>query len=179
MAVHKKKRKEEKSSKRASPTDAMKLIRKWCIEEDMFGQKVEDKNTLWHFVIRYPKGAPKFLDVAQPLGKKDMIVIGAGTKIPFEHMNKMRSLKRKKRDEMLWDLRFLLGNRPTAFSLNEKDGILEGFSNQMIIFFDGLTKDRFMSAVSEVDKSMLLVIWFLHRRFGPPDKKEYDGMMYG
>jgi len=177
MTAHRKKK--EVSNKKLSPTDAMKLIRKWCTDEDMFGQKVEDKNAIWHFVIRYPKGSPKLIDVAQPLGKNDMIVIGAGTRIPFEHMNKMRALKRKKRDEMLWDLRFLLGNRPTTFSLKQKDGILEEFSNQMIIFFDGLTKDRFMSAVSEVDKSMLLAVWFLHRKFGPPEKKDYEGMMYG
>lgn len=149
-------------------------IQKWCADEGIFKERIPDDTANFHFILNYPKNIPNPMDIMQPKGKDDLIIIGAGTGISPEHLSKIKALTPKAQEEFLWDFMFMLGNRPTEFHLQMPSGILEMFVASTEIFSDGLTKDRLMRAINEVYKSKLLGIWLIQRRFGIPKDASAD-----
>jgi hypothetical protein len=50
--------------------------------------------------------------------------------------------------------------------LRRPEDVLESFVITTAIYLDGLTKDRFMTAIGDVYKSKLLASWKLQERLG-------------
>ncbi len=145
-------------------------IKDWCIEENLSLKKVNDQKANFHFSVGYPIGSN--IDILQPKGKDDSIIIAAGVTVSPEHISKITKLKKETREEFLWDFRFILGNRPTEFNLNHPNGILNAFSITKALYDDGLTKDKFMNTLQEIHKTKLLGIWEIQKRFGVPKQGE-------
>jgi hypothetical protein len=146
--------------------ELVRKIKDWCTDEGIFKNKVPDDNANFHFILNFPPNIPHTIDLIQPKGKEDLIVIVCSTLISPEHLEKIKGLSIKDRMDFLWELKFLLGNRPTQFSMHHPDGILQNLQIVAHIYFDGLTKDRFMKVLGDVYASKLLAVWKIQQKFG-------------
>lgn len=145
--------------------DIKKLVKQWCEEEGIFDEENEDPLSDFNFTITYPVEVQNRMNVLQP-AKSNRIVILSGTRFESEDLEKMRNLSKEKLEDLLWDLRFTLGSRPTEFELHLPVDVLESFLVTAVIYLDGLTKDRFMTAIRDVYKSKLLASWKIQQRLG-------------
>jgi len=139
-------------------------VQKWLSDEGLFRQKVPDENANFHFVINYPEG--HILDVIQPKGKEDMVLIACATNVSPEHQTEIRKLKPEKKDEFIWELRFLLNSQFVDFQLQHPENILQSFLITDEIFEDGLSKDRLISSVKTIFRAKLHGIWKIQMEFG-------------
>ena len=139
-------------------------VQKWLSDEGLFRQKVPDDNTNFHFMINYPEG--HVLDVIQPKGKDDMVLVACATNVSPEHQTEIKKLSAKKREEFIWDVRFLLNNQFVDFQLQHPDNILQNFVITEEIFEDGLSKDRLISTVKKIFRAKLQGIWKIQKKFG-------------
>ncbi|MDP6460063.1 MAG: DUF2299 family protein [Candidatus Hydrothermarchaeota archaeon] len=142
-----------------------KMVKKWCEEEGIFDEENEDPLSEFNFTMAYPIEIQHKMNVIQP-ADTDRVVIMAGTRFESKDVEKMRSLPLKKFEDLMWELRFILGSRPTDFNLRRPEDVLESFVITTAIYLDGLTKDRFMTAIGDVYKSKLLASWKLQERLG-------------
>jgi hypothetical protein len=162
--------------------DVKNKIVKWCTNEGIFKKYLkDDEKANFHLLLHYPENSNNPIDVVQPKDKDDVIVIGAGTQVSPQHVNEIKKLSSDKKMELIQELRMLLGPRPTEFELKHPNEILELFVITSPIYFDGLTKDRFMSTIREVFKSKLIGIWKIQEKLGVPNQKENEiqTSMYG
>lgn len=141
-------------------------VLKWCKEEEIFVEEGKDPNSKFNFIIKYPRDINHLMSVVQSKEKKDQVTILCLTNVSPEHLDKMKETAKKEMDEFLWDMRFTLCNRPTEFDLSISKGALRLFAVSASINYDGLTKDRFISAIRDVYKSKLLGVWKIQRKFG-------------
>jgi len=139
-------------------------VQKWLSDEGLFRQKVPDENANFHFVINYPEG--HILDVIQPKGKEDMVLIACATNVSPEHQTEIRKLKPEKKDEFIWEFRFLLNSQFVDFQLQHPENILQSFLITDEIFEDGLSKDRLISSVKTIFRAKLHGIWKIQMEFG-------------
>lgn len=139
-------------------------VQKWFSDEGLFRQKVPDDNANFHFIINYPEG--HVLDVIQPKGKNDMILIACATNVSPEHQVEIRKLSPEKRDMFMWEFRFLLNNQSVDFQLQHPDNVLQSFLITEEIFEDGLSKDRLISSVKKIFRAKLQGIWKIQMDFG-------------
>jgi len=139
-------------------------VQKWLSDEGLFRQKVPDENANFHFVINYPEG--HILDVIQPKGKEDMILIACATNVSHEHQTEIRKLNPEKKDNFIWEFRFLLNSQFVDFQLQHPENILQNFLITDEIFEDGLNKDRLISSVRKIFRAKLHGIWKIQMEFG-------------
>lgn len=153
-------------------------VQKWLSDVGVFRQKVPDENTNFHFVINYPED--NVMDVIQPKGNPDLVVIGCATNVSPEHLTEMSRLTPEKKEEFMWDFRFLLNAQGVDFQLNHPDDVLQGFVVTTEIFEDGLNKDRLISSVKKVFRAKLQGVWRIQQEFGMGDdeKKNVNDNMY-
>jgi hypothetical protein len=143
-------------------------VQKWLSEEGIFRQKVPDDNANFHFIINYPEG--HVLDVLQPKGKSDMILIACATNVSPEHQTEIRKLKPGKREKFLWEFRFLLNGQFVDFQLQHPENVLQGYLVTDEIFEDCLSKDRLISSVKRIFRAKLQGIWKIQMEFGTFDE---------
>ncbi|WP_414469983.1 DUF2299 domain-containing protein [Methanobacterium sp. ACI-7] len=144
-------------------------IQKWLSDEGLFRQKVPDDNANFHFIINYPED--HVLDVVQPKGKDDMILIACATNVSPEHQTELKKLSNEKREEFMWDFRFLLNNHFVDFQLHHPENILQSFLITDEIFEDGLSKDRLISTVKKIFRAKLQGIWKIQMDFGVHEER--------
>ncbi|MEN4018791.1 MAG: DUF2299 family protein [Methanobacterium sp.] len=139
-------------------------VQKWLSDEGLFRQKVPDENANFHFIINYPEG--HILDVIQPKGKEDMVLIACATNVSPEHQTEIRKLKLEKKENFIWEFRFLLNSQFVDFQLQHPENILQSFLITDEIFEDGLSKDRLISSVKKIFRAKLQGIWKIQMEFG-------------
>jgi hypothetical protein len=146
--------------------DIKKIIRKWCEEEGIFGEVVEEPQTVFNYTINYPVELKHKINVIQPTSRNDKVIILSGTKFDPKTMEKMRGMSHEELEDLLWDIRIALCSRPTEFELVKQrdNGIPSALIITTQIYSDGLTKDRLMAAIRDVYKSKLLAVWKIHKR---------------
>jgi len=141
-------------------TDIRELVERWLAEEDLPFEAVPDEKSHFHLSITYPLKAPFRVDAVQPKRKcPDLLVIGAGVTVADNHREAFQRLTPDDRRSFIWEISFLLGDRPVEFELRHPEHLLETFSVTVNIFRDGLTKDTFMRGMREVHRTKLLGIW--------------------
>jgi len=142
-------------------------IQKWLIDESLFKDKLPDENANFHYIINYPEN--HVMDIIQPLGKNDLILIGCATEIASEQRALMREAKKSEREDYIWELRYTLNTQLLDFNLQlENDNELKQFIITDKIFEDGLTKHLFIKTIEKVFKSKIQCIWKLEQKFGIP-----------
>lgn len=144
-------------------------VQKWLSDEGIFRQKVSDDNSNFHFVINYPEG--HVMDVFEPKGKNDLIVVGCATNVSPEHLSEIKKLSKEKKENFIWDLRFLMNAQPVDFQFQHPENILQSFIISTEIFEDGLTKDRLISSIKMVFRAKLQCVWKIQREFGHGEEK--------
>ncbi len=120
------------------------------------------------------------INVFQPKGKDDMIIIGAVIEIAQPHRQSLRALDTKRREEFIWNLRLTLARGNVEFELRHPDNVLEFVRVHKFLYEDGFSKTAFMNALFDVNRSKLLVIWSIQKEFGvsPSPAPEEEASMY-
>ena len=139
-------------------------VQKWLSDEGLFRQKAPDDNANFHFIINYPEG--HVLDILQPKGKNDMVLIACATNVSPEHQTEIRKINAEKREKFMWEFRFLLNDQFVDFQLQHPENILQSFLITDEIFEDGLNKDRLISSVKKIFRAKLQGIWKIQMEFG-------------
>ena len=152
--------------------DAIEVKRRvydWCRQEDLFGEEVEDEKTTFHIKVRPPTGggavdgaagrALDALEVVQPKLDADKIVVFTGVNFDEELMAPVRL--NPFYEDVIRNLEMTLESRPEAYLLDVSDGLLKSILIMDEIFFDGLTKDRFMKSLRSTNKTLVLSFWIL------------------
>ena len=149
------------------------LVVKWLTEEEYDFEEVEDEHAIFHISLVYPPHSPFRVDIVQPKRDvPDLLLVGAGVNVASKHQEALARLTLDDRRGFLWDLCYVVGNRPVEFELHHPDFVLERFSATAPVYRDGLTKHEFMRALREVHRTKLLGIWKI-QEFG--DEPEGPG----
>lgn len=143
-------------------------IQKWLSDEGLFRQKVPDENSNFHFLIHYPEG--HVMDVIQPKGKMDMVIIGCATNVSKEHLDEMNKMSLKDREDFIWDFRFSLNNYSVDFQIQHPQNVLNNFIVTKEIFEDGLTKDKLISTIKKIFRAKIQGVWRIQKKFGVHEK---------
>jgi len=146
----------------------------WLKEEAYSPEDVVDPNAFFNFNIKVA-GSP--LHVVQSVRNIDSVFVGANLVLTPVQLDLLKNnMDKKKRQEFFWDLRLALlsNNRLGDFRIkpNPPDDVREVFISSKRIFYDALTKDRLINAISSVYKAIMMVIWMLERYAGAPAPKE-------
>jgi len=145
-------------------------IQKWLSDEGLFRKKVHDDNSNFHFLIHYPD--EHVMDVIQPKGKKDMIVVGCATNVSPEHLNEMNKMSAKEKEDFIWDFRFGLNKYTVDFQMQHPENVLNNFIVTTEIFEDGLTKDKLISTIKNIFRAKIQGVWRIQKKFGTHDESE-------
>ncbi|BDH80220.1 hypothetical protein MTTB_15990 [Methanothermobacter tenebrarum] len=151
-------------------------IKRWLTEEGLLGQIVDDENANFHFIVNYPE--EHVIDVIQPKGKRDLVLVACATSVSPEHLSKIQELSESKREEFLWQIRFSLNKFLVDFQLEHPRNILESYLVTDEIYNDALTKDRLISTIKKVFKAKLHVLWLIQKRFGEKKEEIHEDTMY-
>lgn len=143
-------------------------IQKWLVEEGFFSKKIPDENSNFHFLLNYPEG--HVIDLIQPAGKKDMIVIGCATNVSPEHVSQIQKLSNKEKEKFLWDFKFTLNNFLVDFQLEHPENVLKNYIISDEIYEDGLTKNNLIKSLKKVFRAKLQGLWKIQEKFGANEK---------
>jgi hypothetical protein len=108
--------------------------------------------------------------VIQPKALAKTITVIANVTLGKEHFDAFIGLEPRSREEFLWNLQRDIIFAPTAYSFNQEykaDGTFKGIQFTKEISYDELTRGKLASAVMDVTKCVLWVVWTFRRRFGP------------
>jgi hypothetical protein len=149
-------------------------IQKWLSDEGLFRQKIVDEGVIFHFGI---ETAPQnLLEVIQPKGKDDLVVIASKVTVSPEHLNKLTALNRKKRENFLWNFKLALNQMSIDFMLIHPDNVLREFTITHTIYQDSMTKDRLIETIKRVSRAKLQGIWLIQQEFGSAISEKTDSV---
>lgn len=146
-------------------------VQKWLADDGMFKKTVMDENTNFHFIINFPEG--HVMDLVQPKGMNDRIIIGCMTQVSPQHTNVMEKLRDEDFDDMrtfLYDFRNAINQFNVDMEIAESDSIILHYVVQDMIYSDGLTKHVLMSTIKKIFRAKLQGLWMINYKFG-----EFDG----
>ena len=113
-------------------------VRNWLMEEDLIREKIFDENANFHYIINFPNN--NAMDIINPKGKPDILLIGCATEVSQEEQNIIKSSPKDINQEFIWKIRFAL--------------------NEMLLDFE-LDK-----TIKKVFKGKLQCIWILGKTYG-------------
>jgi hypothetical protein len=155
-------------------------IKGWLVEEEMLVEEVSDAESRFRFLVMFPRD--HYMELVQPLARADLLLIISPMTVSPEHREIMERSRPEQRAEFIWALRFVMNTFSVDFEMDHPENILHKFTITDLIYEDGLTKDRLMSAVRKVWKANLQVVWILQKEFGGPEPAEKEpgseGIMY-
>ena len=142
-------------------------IKQWCQEVQLFKEEIVDERTSFHFRVLAPnKGSLDVtsfdfstIDIIQPAGENDVVIVQAGISFDEDFMAYMKTLQES--EQLIFDLHMTLESRPESYLLDHTDNVIKTLVVFEEIFFDGLTKDRLITAIKGVNKSLILALWIL------------------
>ena len=138
--------------------DESKII-KWLTDEGLLNKKIQDQNANFHYIINYPQD--HMMDLIQPVGKEDMILIGCATEIAEEQKKMISQSSKQIKENFIWAMRFTLNQFLVDFELEHPDNKLNRFLITDEIFEDGLTKNELIHTIKRIYKSKLQCLWLL------------------
>lgn len=143
-------------------------VQSWLLSEGWQLTEKPHADATWLVEARDAGG--RHVIVGQKKGREDQILLEGAVGIAERHREQLALLPLAERLDILWNLRFAL------LGLNvEFNGVEEPLTRVMIgqrIYFDGLTKDRFLQRISLVRNGIIAVIWSIARRLERPGAGE-------
>jgi len=148
-------------------------ILNWLKEEKLQPREISDPNAYFNICITVGGLA---LHVIQKADQIDSIAVGANLVFTEEQLKLLENMSDKKRQEFFWELRLALlkNNELGDFQIkpNPPHDVKEVFISSRRLFYDGLTKDRLMTAIFTVYKAIFMVIWMLEQKAGTIKPKD-------
>lgn len=149
------------------PKELERKLSKWLTEEDFVVKS--QKNPMASFIlVASNPNAGISVTVSQNTKHPDRIEVSSQMMFG-EYAKKLAELPKEEREEFLWDLRFSLVRSDVIFAIMPPENP-QSVLVMKNIWYDGLTKDRFMSAVQRVSEGALLCSWKIVHRFGYIDQ---------
>jgi hypothetical protein len=147
---------------RANSENVPRRLEQWLREDGYTVTRQPDPRMRFLLIATTPTGLR--LTVSQRTTFKDRVEVNA--KVDLElYQALFTGVAADARARFLWDLRFAYLAQHVLFEMEPSD------SPRFVIllrnlWYDGLTKDRFMSAVQRVVEGVTLTLWKLQQRFG-------------
>ena len=142
------------------------LIEKWLLEEGFSIEPAMLNDTAFSLLVR--NGQKRAMYVSQRNGSRDQILIEAVVKIPEDVSRQIAVFEKTRRSNLVWSLLFNLVNSGVGYSFLGKPEAIESIDVTAAIYYDGLSKDRFMERLHLVRRATQIVFWTLHRELGRP-----------
>lgn len=145
-------------------------LEQWLTEEGYVTKALKDAQTHFTFAVEHRLGI--ILTVGQLLKNKDRITIIGTLDISDEDQKKLREIPEKQRNDFLWDLKFALLSNDIPFEMLANNLIPYRILVTQAIWYDGLTKDRFMQTIHRAIKAVVMVLWKFDQLSGAPAPKQ-------
>ena len=150
---------------RAISEEVEKRIREWLEAEGIFREKFPDRNAQFHLIAELPPGSGRKVHIVQPPRKGDLIIIVSTMVVDDSRRERLRQMKRRKKNDFMWSLRFGLLFREDSSEMMPNAANVERIQVTRPIYYDGLTKNALMEAMQENWKCHLFIDWMFQRRF--------------
>jgi hypothetical protein len=134
-------------------------------------RKVQNDRASFQLTIQFPN-PQSTINIYQPKNKQDMVIVGSVIEVVEEHREKMKHLSVEDKEAFIWDLRLLLAKGITEFELQYPHNILEFVRIHKFIFEDGFSKHLFMNTLLDINRTKLLIIWFIQKKLGISSSQE-------
>jgi len=168
---------EELLTKGSKPTtnsrseEVKEQIQKWLMEE---GWRIRTENVPdAEWFLSGESEARVRIGIGKKRERPDQIIIQGSVTFQQEQQEQITRLPSAERNDFLWNIRFSLLDMGVEFS-----GVAEPPREVCIsqrIYYDGLTKDRFLQRVSQVRNGVLTVVWMVARRLAQPPPERTVG----
>lgn len=153
-------------------------IENWLKEEGFFSEKIMNNKAYFNFVAKI---SGMGLNVLQSIDKPDSILVATNLTLSVEQLDMINKMDAENSREFFWDLRLALLNADIGdFSIkpHPPNDVREVFISSNPIYYDGLSKDRLISTIFRVCRSLMLVIWMLERASGAPTPRKNEQLSY-
>lgn len=142
-----------------------KRIKNWLQTEGIFRERFPDDKARFHLIAELPPGSGRKVHIIQPSHKKDLILVVSTMVIDDVRRDRLRRMKRKEKNDFLWNLRFGLLFRKNSFQMMPGAENIQRIQVTHPIYYDGLTKNALMEAMQENWKCHLYIDWLFQREF--------------
>lgn len=149
------------------------VVKGWLIEEGILKAEVPDENAEWHFLVEFPQNSKQMNDIVKLKGK-DIVLVVSGVVLSDEHYKALHSLPKEKKRVLIhrWKMDLLFRN--AEFRMIPDAENVKQIEFQVPIYMEELTKPKLMSALREVFKCKLYIIWNVNYEF--EKRKDLDAM---
>ena len=130
-----------------------KQIREWLGEEGLFRERVKDDDSNFHFIVEYPEG--NSIDLIQPRGKEDILIIGCATNISPEHVAFLKKSKPEEKQKLIWDFKFTINQMLLDFQIDHPNNEIKTFIISDELYEDRLTKHKLIFKIKKIFKCKL------------------------
>ena len=134
----------------------------WLREEGFQFKEIKDASAYFNIVTQVGRRA---YHIFQNKGKIDSVTIASNLQFSNEQIDRFLKINRKEKRSFFSNLRIALLARETLgdFKVKPKppEQIEQVFLSSKPIYYDGLTKDRFISTLYDVHKSTMMTLWLL------------------
>lgn len=151
-------------------------IKKWLIDEKLFIKEIGNSKSNFNFIIINPIKKTKTINIWQPKGRNDLVIITIEVKVRDNHKQQISGLLEEERLEFLLDIKRAFIKQRLNYKLIKKDEILQGFIIRRKIYEDGLSKDRLMNEINNVGFGAFYGITMIQKEFGIPTKEISDSI---
>lgn len=157
--------------------NVMNRVKEWMVGEGIYEDIVQDEdNSTYHFIAEYPANSGSLIDILQPKIREDLIIIASGVHLSDKDQQSLMALRKEKREELLWDVRFNMVFLKTGFEIYPNVQMPQTFRFERSLYFDGLTKNSFMEALNEVNRCKIFISWKLVKLLGDQVKMQEEPM---
>ena len=151
---------------------AIARVQKWAKEESIITETHDDPNARFNFVLRNDgrKGSPLSDNVLIPrIGNPNSLYIRAGATLTAPQRESFRALSPTARNDLMWEIQFsILQYFSVAYDFIPDWQNLESIVFTKPLAYDGLTNDRFLQGVIEVQRAVGLCLLKILKAVGGP-----------
>lgn len=153
-------------SKNEESKQVKNKIEKWLLEENFRVKSDTESNNLFTLLVEEQKGIRSV--VIQPLQAIDRIIIAITTEIAKEQQAKINKMDKGERSQFFWEITSGLLNLQVNFTAISIP--LKQVRIMVEIYYDGLTKNSFMSSYGRVRRALAFLLLSLERKVGSEGK---------
>lgn len=147
-----------------SPARVRERVRQWISEEGNTVTLVDDPQCRFNLEVANQVGLR--FNVFQPNVSRDGVLVIGKIEVDQATRQNLSGLDSSERNEFLWDLKFDLLKSHFTFNMQPNGENPQFIIIQEVVYLDDLTKGKLIGALQHVNDGMLLVLWYLARRFG-------------
>jgi len=145
------------------PRELEKKLRTWLTDEEYLIKSQTNPAAAFILVASNP-AAGISVTISQNAKHSDRIEITSQMMFG-EYAKKVNDLPKQEREDFFWDLRFSLVTSDVIFAMVPPENP-QSVVVMKNIWYDGLTKDHFMTAIQRVGEGALLCSWKVVHKFG-------------